>query len=139
MLKINSIPPSQNLVFEMLCGVHHVLKPGGFFLLQILNYDFILSEPVTELPLIETENIQFIRRYSFTEKSPLISFQTELHLKKEGKVILNETPLLALKSNELKNILKKAGFEKVELFANFKEDAFGGKHLPLVLKTGKPL
>lgn len=130
--------PSQELISEMLRGVHSVLKPGGLFLLQILNYDYILSEPVTELPLIETENIKFVRQYGFEERSPLISFKTELHLKKEGEVIFNETPLLALKSSELRELLDNAGFGSVELFANFKEGPFGGKHIPLVAKGVKP-
>ena len=129
--------PASGLILKMMKGVYDVLKPGGVFLLQILNYDYILSEPVTELPLIETENIKFVRHYSFDESSPLISFQTELHLKKEGEVIFNETPLLALKSNELKNLLDEAGFKGVGFFANFREAAFGGNHLPLVLKAGK--
>jgi 2-polyprenyl-3-methyl-5-hydroxy-6-metoxy-1,4-benzoquinol methylase len=130
--------PSQELISEMLRGVHSVLKPGGLFLLQILNYDYILSEPVTALPLIETENIKFVRQYVFEERSPLISFKTELHLKKEGEVIFNQTPLLALKSNELRELLDNAGFGFVELFANFKEEPFGGKHIPLVAKAVKP-
>lgn len=129
---------SQKLILEMLYGVHAVLKPGGFFLLQILNYDYILSEPVTKLPLIETENIRFVRHYIFDKSSPLISFQTELHLKKEGEVILNETPLFALKSNELRELLNKAGFVDVDLYANFKKEPFGGKHIPLVAKAVKP-
>jgi glycine/sarcosine N-methyltransferase len=131
--------PTVELIFEMLKGVHAVLKPGGIFLLQILNYDYILSEPVTELPLIETENIKFIRFYRFADNSPLIVFQTELHLKKEGEVIFNETPLLALKSKELRNLLENAGFESVELFANFKKEPFGGKHFPLVAKAVNPV
>ena len=128
---------SSELILKMLKDVYNVLKPNGVFLLQILNYDYILSEPVTELPLIETENIKFVRHYSFLENSPIVAFQTELHLKKEGKVVANETPLLALKSTELKNLLKNAGFEKVELFANFKEEPYGGNHLPLVVNAGK--
>lgn len=129
---------STELILKMLKDVYDVLIPGGVFLLQILNYDYILSEPVTELPLIETDNIRFVRDYLFEENSPLIAFQTELHLKKEGEVIFNETSLFALKSNELKNLLEKAGFESLELFANFKEKPYGGNHLPLVLKSGKP-
>ncbi len=130
--------PSRELILEMLQGVYMILKPGGFFLLQILNYDYILSEPVTELPLIETENITFFRRYVFEENSPLISFQTELYLKKEGEVVKNETFLFALKSNELRELLNNAGFEDIKFFSNFKEEPFGGKHLPLVAKVAKP-
>lgn len=130
--------PSQQIVLEMLRGVRSVLKPGGIFLLQILNYDYILLERISALPLIESENIRFVRHYSFEENSPLISFQTELHLKKEGQVICNETPLLALKSNELRELLNNAGFVDVELFSGFKKEPFGGKHIPLVAKAVKP-
>ena len=45
---------SIELMGKMLKGVFAVLKPGGHFLLQILNYDFILDEQVSELPLIDS-------------------------------------------------------------------------------------
>ena len=43
-------------------------KLGGLFLLQILNYDYILGEQIIELPLIETANIKFVRKYRFEKK-----------------------------------------------------------------------
>ena len=122
---------------QMLEGVFTVLKPGGNFLLQILNYDFILNEPVSELPLIKTDKIEFVRKYKFEESNPVIYFQTELKIKKENIILSNETPLFALRSNDLVQFLKKAGFKKVELFSNFKQDSFRGKHLPLVLSCTK--
>lgn len=130
--------PSAGHVKEMLNGVRQVLKPGGLFLLQILNYDFILSEPVTELPLIETDNIKFIRKYSSEPNNLLIGFKTELHLKTDGRVISNKTPLLPIKSQELLNLLGESGFENSSLYSNFKEEKFGGKHLPLVAKAFSP-
>ncbi len=131
--------PTPELIHQMLNGVFSVLKSGGVFLLQILNYDYILSIPVTELPLIETENIRFVRKYFFEVKSPLIRFQTELHMKKEKKKIVNETQLYALKSNQLKVLLEMTGFNNIELFSSFKEDNIGGRHLPLIVKAAKPL
>lgn len=125
------------LVQQMLSGVFTVLKPGGHFLLQILNYDYILSEPVTELPLIDTENIRFTRKYRFPESGSLISFQTELLIKAESKSIENETSLLALQSHQLTELLKNAGFSEIELFSNFRQEPFGGKHLPLVVSCEK--
>jgi hypothetical protein len=121
----------------MLKGVFTVLKPGGFFLLQILNYDYILGEQVSELPVIETENIRFIRKYKFEENNPLIRFQTNLFLKKEDKTISNETLLFGLKSAELTELLKNAGFFEIEMFSNFKQEPFGGKHLLLVVSCKK--
>lgn len=127
--------PTIELIRQMLKGVKAVLKPGGLFLLQILNYDYILKEKVYELPLIETENIKFIRKYKFNVNSPLLCFQTNLHLIKEQQIVSNETSLLALKSSELIDILKETGFIDVGLFSNFKKDTFGGNHVPLVLKS----
>ncbi len=130
---------TKEMVTQMLKGVTQVLKPGGKFLLQILNYDYILDEQVSELPLIETENIKFVRRYLFDKNSPIIRFYTELHLKKENQTVVNETALLALKSNELVELLQNAGFQDIELFSNFKQDVFGGKHIPLVISATNPL
>ena len=129
--------PTKNLIRQMLHSVNKVLKAGGLFLIQILNYDYILGEQISELPLIETKNIKFIRKYKFNKNSSTIQFQTELHLKKENEIVSNETSLLALKSNELIELLKNTGFSNIQLFANFKQDTFGGNHLPLVLKCKK--
>jgi len=128
---------TKELIRKMLAGVFTVLKPGGHFLMQILNYDYILGEQVSELPEIETENIKFIRKYKFEEKSPSIRFQTDLVLKHERETISNETSLLALKSVELIELLQKAGFREIEIFSNFKREPFGGKHLPLVVNCKK--
>jgi len=128
---------SKEMVAQLLKGVLQVLKPGGKFLLQILNYDYILDEQLAELPLIETDNIKFLRRYRFDKNSSKIRFYTELHLKKENQTVVNETSLLALKSNEMVDLLRDARFKEITLFSNFKQDAFGGKHIPLVLSAGK--
>ena len=40
-----------NLIQQMLNGVNAILKPGGMFLMQILNYDYILNEHISELPI----------------------------------------------------------------------------------------
>ena len=129
--------PATDLIQQMLNGALSVLKPGGIFLMQILNYDYILAEQVSELPLIETENIKFIRKYKFKKNSPLILFQTDLHLKKEKRVVSGETSLFALTSNELVGLLKKSGFKEIELYSNFKKNIFGGLHLPFVLSCCK--
>jgi glycine/sarcosine N-methyltransferase len=125
------------LIHQMLERVFTVLKPGSHFLLQILNYNYILGESITELPLIETENIQFIRRYIFEENNPLVRFQTELVLKNEDKNISNETLLFALQSAELTELLDNKGFMEIELFSNFKREPFVGNHLPLVVSCKK--
>ena len=126
---------SEQLVAEMLQGVYAVLKPGGVVMLQILNYNYILSEKVTSLPVIESENIRFVRNYEMEEGNPLIRFITELYLKKEGKVIRNTTRLLALQSKVLIDLLGKSGFVEASLYSSFSQGKSGGNHLPLVVKA----
>lgn len=128
---------SKDLIRKMLTGVFSVLKPGGHFLLQILNYEYILESGITQLPMIETDNIKFIRNYEFKEDSPLIKFQTELYSKITKESVSNETELLALKSHQLTEMLKQTKFTGIEPYANFKMQQFGGKHLPLVLSCRK--
>jgi glycine/sarcosine N-methyltransferase len=126
---------SEQQVLKVLKGVHAVLKPGGIFLLQILNYDYIIADKVTQLPVIETPDIKFIRSYKIENENPVIKFSTKLHLKKENRVINNETSLLALLSNQVEELLVNAGFIDISLFSNFKGEVMGGKHLPLVVKA----
>ena len=124
--------PDKTAVIKMLHGVEKILKPGGKFLMQILNYDYIIDEQITELPMIETENVKFIRTYKFDEHFTQVKFQTDLHLRNTGETITNETTLLALKSSDMLDLLDQAGFKKIHLYSNFNEEDFGGKHLPLV-------
>jgi len=128
---------TSELMLQMLKGVYSVLRSGGPFLLQILNYDYIFNEHVSELPVIETENIRFVRKYRFEESNPIIRFQTELTIKKENKAISNETMLFAIKSTELIELLKNTGFVEIDLFSNFKQEPFGGNHLPMVVSCMK--
>jgi glycine/sarcosine N-methyltransferase len=122
---------------KLIFSANRLLKSGGHFLLQVLNYDHILEEKVTELPVIETEAIRFTRRYEHSPDSRLIHFNTELYLKSENETISNSTTLFALKSKELHHLLTTEGFRNIELFSNFNGDAFSGVHLPLVVSCQK--
>lgn len=128
---------TEDLVAKMLKAAKAVLKPGGQLLLQILNYDYIVGEQVAELPLIETEKITFIRKYKFIKDAVNIRFQTDLEIKAEGKIVSNDTSLLALKSKELHLLLTETGFKNIQFYSNFKQAAFGGKHIPLVVSCEK--
>ncbi len=126
--------PALSEVEEMFSGAKYVLKPGGIMLLQILNYDYILSEGISELPLIETPLIRFTRRYKWENNAYAIRFITELTVKKEDRIFQHETKLLALKSDTLRNLLVKTGFTEIEFYSNFNQNPFCGKHLPLVVR-----
>lgn len=128
---------SRKQILQMFQGVDSVLKPGGLFFIQILNYDYIVDEQIFELPVIETDNIRFVRKYLFGENKDQVIFHTDLQLKKENQLISNATKLLSLKSKDLKELLIQENFRDIEFFSSFKMEPFGGKHLPLIVSCQK--
>ena len=116
--------------------VAKLLKPGARFLVQILNYDYILEHEVEELPLIDTPKFSFIRKYDLpTPKEEKIIFNTELVIKSSRDSLFHASRLLPLRKNELQTLLEHAGFERLKFFANFANKPFGGNHLPLILSA----
>lgn len=109
-----------------------VLRDNAKFLIQILNYDYILNHNITKLPLIENNNISFERYYEYNK---LISFKTILTIKKSGKTIENVIYLYPLRKQELGIILKNVGFRDVSYYGDFNKRALEEKSLPLVVEA----
>lgn len=112
-----------------------LLAPGGTLILQVVNYDRIIREHVTELPLLERshgeQSVIFRRTYEHTEEGK-INFHGRLTVR--GAVSSdsatqqewdNTVQLLALQSGDLMRILQESGFTHVELFGSFQGEAFG--------------
>lgn len=123
---------------DFFSGVLTVLRPGGIFVLQILNYDFIFQEKPSELPLIETGNILFKRTYQYEAGTREIIFNTCLTVKQTGETIENSTELLGLGSADLTMLMDVAGLKEIMLYGGFDGRPFGGSHLPLVISCRKP-
>lgn len=117
-------------------AAYTLLKPGGKLLLQILNYDKILDEQVSGLPLLDNDHIRFERSYAFRPDG-MLDFQTLLTDKGTGEEIRNSIVLNPLRSAKLQDLLQQSGFENVTLFDNFRKDTFSGKGIPLVLEASK--
>lgn len=106
----------------------------GVFVVQILNYDYVIDENISELPIIDNEKIIFKRFYDI--KNPdKIKFQTILDIKNINKRIENTITLYPIRKNELYTMLKKAGFDKIIYYRNYNEDGANGQHLPLIVVT----
>ena len=69
--------PDEDSILTLLRGVFSVLRPGGEFILQILNYDHILDTPVTALPIIDKGSVRMERSYLLTDSGHL-EFRIEL-------------------------------------------------------------
>jgi glycine/sarcosine N-methyltransferase len=119
-------------IFAFIRQIRILLKDGGLFLLQILNYDHILDKDITKLPLIENERIRFERIYRFDETSGLMRFRTVLTVKSENRSIENEASLLPIRKEELEAVLVKSGFHAVQWYGDFSGNPFTEESLPLV-------
>jgi SAM-dependent methyltransferase len=120
------------LIEHFLNSVFSILKPGGKFMLQILNYESILEKRLKNLPLIENDNIRFERLYEYTDNG-LINFITNLAIKENGETIHNEVLLNPIGKTELEEMLKETGFGNIRFFGNFKRDKLSSESLPLVI------
>ena len=114
------------------------LKPGGKLMVQILNYDYILDHEITDLPLIDTNKISFIRKYDLPDKpGEKLIFNTELIIKSSRDSHFHASYLLPLRKSEIEILLQINGFAKVKFYANFEKRPYGGNHLPLVFVAEK--
>jgi glycine/sarcosine N-methyltransferase len=112
--------------------VRVILKDGGVFLLQILNYDHILDHGVRQLPVLENEKIRFDRTYRTDEASGMLRFITALTVKNSGRILKNEVTLLPIRKVELEAVVRKAGFQDPEWFGDFSGNPLTETSLPLV-------
>jgi len=123
---------NENQVLRFFKQVKEVSKENGNFLFQIINYDRIMDGKINFLPTIENEHIQFIRNYKYDSSSGLIHFETNLLVKKTGVEIKNSVPLLPMRKDALKKLLKEAGFTSIQYYGNFRKDEWSEKSVPLI-------
>lgn len=122
-------------VSDFLKVARKVLKPNGKLLMQTVNYDRILSQQITQLPLIENDEIKFERNYSFHTSDNLIGFNTLLTVKSTHQQIENSVVLLPITKSELKELLIETGFKNHHFFGNFTQQAFDVNSQALVVTT----
>lgn len=93
-----------------------VLEEGGEFILQILNYDRILDNNVTSLPVIDAKHVRFIRNYEWRNGD--MHFVTELEVK-NGGTYHNDVVLQPIRKRELAEALEQAGFSRIDYFGGY--------------------
>jgi len=110
-----------------------LLKEGGKFLLQILNYDHILDHNVKRLPLIENNHITFERYYEYDNIKNLIRFRTILTVKERDRRMENEILLYPVRKHELDEALRNSGFTDISFYGDFDKSELKTYSLPLVV------
>ncbi|MCD6308091.1 MAG: class I SAM-dependent methyltransferase [Candidatus Latescibacteria bacterium] len=109
-------PPAIGDFFRVVYGL---LSENGSFVVQIVNFDRILAQGVTELPTIENgeHGVRFRRFYDFEESKRFVRFRAELSVRRESSE--NEVKLVVLRSAKLAELLAAAGYGRVELFGGY--------------------
>jgi len=108
----NTLPHLDGLekVKTFLAAAFSILRAGGRLVVQVVNYDRILTRGIKELPLLESENYIFQRRYEGAQAGRHIRFLSELTVKKSGQSIKNSHRLYPLTAGELLGAINSAGF-----------------------------
>jgi len=101
-----------------------VLKPNGKLLLQIVNYDRILSKNINQLPKIDNDEILFERNYCYHKSTHKIDFNTKLIVKSSKEIIENSIKLLPILKNNLALLLNNAGFKNCNYYGNFNKEPY---------------
>lgn len=121
--------PSPEAMEKLAAKIRLTLVPGGWFVGQIINYDRILDQNITELPTIDNEQVRFDRKYIFTPGKPRFSFETTLTIKASEAEFKYSVMLFPLRRNQLAEIFSKSGYQYYEFFADaerhdWKQDSY---------------
>lgn len=115
--------------------------PGGWLLLQLLNYEVLFRRQVSELPLMRAEDgrIEFRRRYAW-EGPKKIRFQTTLRISEgdEPRILRNDIPLYPVYPEELWETLAREHFDPIRFYGDFACSEFTPESEALVCMARKP-
>jgi len=116
------------------------LSRSATLLLQILNYERLLREGVTELPMIRASEgtVEFRRKYEW-EGDRKVLFRTTLRIADadEPRIVRNEIPLYPIFPEELWGMLTAAGFGDIRFYGNFARSEFSPGSEALVCLSRK--
>lgn len=129
--------PDSETMSHFFENVNKVLKPGGKFLIQIINYDRIFYQKVAGLPTIENDRIRFVRNYHYDTDFNSLQFETILTYKEKNEQITNSIPLFPIQKDMLGLLLQSAGFGQIKFYGNFKRDALTSESIPLIIEMKK--
>lgn len=112
---------------RFLADAAFVLSSAGWILVQILNYERLFREAITELPLMQAGegSIEFRRRYLW-EGQRNVRFQTSLRISGgDGpRILRNEIPLYPIYPDELWEMLAGAEFSGIRYYGDYRRSDF---------------
>lgn len=131
----NTLPHISDLegVGNFLQKCYIKLNPNGIIILQQVNYDRVLSKNDYSFPAIEKNDFTFTRHYE--KKDEHLLFTSRLTI--NGETTENTIPLYPITSQQLISILKKIGFQMIDVYGNFKGESHSNESPALVIVARK--
>jgi glycine/sarcosine N-methyltransferase len=124
---------------QLLADCRTLLSAAGVLVVQIINYDRILAQGLTSLPTLRDDAaaLEFRRNYDLDPGGGKVIFRTELQVGRgaEERVIRNQIPLRIVTGEQLRRLVRAAGFQSLELFGGFDRRPLSLQSLPLVLSA----
>jgi len=127
----------KNQIKEFLKGCYEVLKKGSPLCIQTINFDKVRKEHIKELPLIDGPKVKFERFYSIKPDSDIVKFTGRITDKESNEILENTVDLFMLENEELFEMLRELGFEKIQSYDDFKRSNYTGNALPLIVEAIK--
>lgn len=106
-------------------SVKKILNTNGYFVIQMINYDYILKNKIKRLPDIKYNQTVFERYYEYETDTNKIKFKIKII--QNNKEVIDETFLYPLKYNEILEILKENNFKNITFFNSYNEEYFENK------------
>ena len=111
-------------------AVRRTLAPGGTWILQVMNWDFVLTQPSFTFPVITANNDIIFRREYRDISEQHVTFHTRLQAgdsgisRDAGTIFEDSVPLYPLRSSRIIEMHEKAGFTCTGHFGNYAGSSF---------------
>jgi glycine/sarcosine N-methyltransferase len=133
----NSLPHllTKRDLARTLRGFRKLLRPGGWLLLQVLNYDRILKAGQRIVGVHRQGDTEYIRFYDF--KGRYVNFNILRITQSRGKLThaLSTTTLRPYKQKELTAELLKCGFKDLKSYGSLEQTPFDPESSPNLILT----
>lgn len=106
-----------NSIRRFLKTTGNLLSRGGILVVQILNYDALKGPDDVLLPVLETDQVCFTRRYVW--RGGNMHFVTGIELKKTGTTLENDIVLVPLLKADLEDALLAAGLINAKWYGGY--------------------
>jgi SAM-dependent methyltransferase len=114
---------TQSQVADFLDQVRLRLVRGGPWILQVMNWDYVLTQKEVTLPLIEAEGDILFRRVYRDISEEQVIFETRLEV--DGEIIFEDrTPLYPLRSDDIIALHEARGFQLAAHLGSYGGAAF---------------